>query len=214
MSDTTCKSAATWSHFFHKPRFFCSLIIVLSLLSGCKTEGYIEFSKHPSSLTIDHQDEFIKIENTLSAIQWKTLNTNNGKFIKLYVDKYRSAGKNGTPELFSINKLIKSKTRLALTVNIDSTSVQTSNHHIGKHPLFPVQPNASKPNDDEIIITSIDHAAYASDEWLAPKMIQLEELGKLKGEYTYRLKISPIRYHPASNKIEVVTKFSAKLIPR
>lgn len=209
MFKPTYNSAAERSHFFKSTQFLTGLFFFLLILPSCRTEGYVEFNNTPSLLNIEQSDDFVSIENSVSAFTWKVIETTEGKFTQLIIDQYNVRGKKGTPGIPSLNKLIKSKSQLSLTAIVDSAKLETSQYSIGKYPLLPIQPNGSKPEDAETIL--IDHNSYSTDKWLKKDLIQLEKLGKIKGEYTYRLIINPIRYNPVSNEIEVVTKLSAQL---
>lgn len=209
MFKITYNSAADRSHFFKSTQFLVRFVSLLLILSSCRTEGLVEFNNSPSSLNIQESDNFISLENTVSSFTWKVVETKEGKFTQLVLDQYNVKGKKGTPGIPSLNKLIKSKRQLSLTAFIDSNQLETSQYNIGKYPILPIQPNGSKPEDAETIV--IDHDSYSTDKWITNNLIQLEKLGKMKGEYTYRLRINPIRYNPVSNEIEVVTTLYAKL---
>ncbi|MFZ4741588.1 MAG: C25 family peptidase propeptide domain-containing protein, partial [Bacteroidales bacterium] len=152
------------------------------------------------------------LKNTLSELNFSTLNTDKGVFTQIELAGYTAGNEIGSPQLPVLRNLIEVPFGATISVKIKNAHVKTYNlntlGYIGK--LYPTQPPVSKndENKNELIYNTNE---YSKNQLLSLPLVNVEQLGIMRGVRIARLNISPIQYNPVTNTIKVYTNIETEI---
>jgi hypothetical protein len=137
--------------------------------------------------------------------------TDNGVFFRLYMgEDFGRTQKVGIPELPTYNKLIEIPYGAEIQIeykNVVTESISLDKY--GKNKVIPSQKSLSKSKDFEPFI--IDGKVYSSNSFVGYDLVRVEQLGFMSSMRLARLVISPIKYNPVENVIEIVRSFDVSI---
>lgn len=152
------------------------------------------------------------VKNTLSELNFATVITDKGNFTRIELPGYTAGNEIGKPQLPVLRNLIEVPVGATISVNIKNAQVKTYNlntlGYIGK--LYPTQPPVSKSDADkkDLIYNTNE---YSKNELLSLPLVDVEQLGIMRGVRIARLNISPIQYNPVTNTIKVYTNIETEI---
>jgi hypothetical protein len=96
------------------------------------------------------------------------------------------------------------------TVEVKSVADQVEEHSLAMvQKMCPVQP--SQPKSSEPIPWQIDSEVYTTDDYYSNPLVEVTEMGTMRGVQLVRLTISPFEYNPVRNTLKVHTLVKAQV---
>ncbi len=157
-----------------------------------------EISKRGSATLISYK---------IPELNWERVKTPSSDFIRLKVPGHFPSQETGMPELPLFTTIVSFQSEQDFSINIsdvDVTVIALAESGINDL-IYPAQPGRTKNQEPQsgLVINSLE---YRKNGWIAIDTVIVEFIGRLKGEYLYNIRISPVRYNPVAGKIEVITK--------
>jgi len=78
--------------------------------------------------------------------------------------------------------------------------------------LFPAQESETKENQQAKPVFKIDKSAYATRGIISSDTVKIEPLGTVRNNKLANLYVSPVRYNPLSNSLEIITSMRIEII--
>ncbi len=179
---------------------------VISCFGQIADSYYISFdsSKDSSSVTVSGYD--ISIDYSVGSMDINVISDNNSKYFKINLPDHIPSEIEGEPELPIWNRLIVIPEGYKYTIKVSNVvSKEISLRREGiKALLFPAQENASKNGKTRKQKIIIDKKLYRSDLLAGFDTIRLETIGKSRGKTLAILSVSPMRYNPVKEIIDVI----------
>ncbi len=185
--------------------FFLFLPLAASGQSGKIHKFQIKGDMVSTNFQVDSRS--ILINYSLSEINLSSISTDNGPFYKITAPGHLLTADPGKPELPMLSRLITipegSKVKIKIS-NVESTRITPSKKDI-KGMLFPSQYGETKQKDRTKPEFVLDKKIYSTRGLIKSDTVKIEYLGKIRGKPLSNLIISPVRYNPVSNYMEVIT---------
>ncbi|MCD4681193.1 MAG: T9SS type A sorting domain-containing protein [Bacteroidales bacterium] len=165
------------------------------------------------SVKID-SPSLIRIHNSLAELNLKEIKTKAGIFTSLVIEGYTNNHKAGYPELPVLCKIIEVPHGAEIKINIisyDTEIISLTSLGINAK-IIPSQPPVSKSLDPDEIEFVYNEAAYAVDKFISPVPASVEIIGKMRGRQLASLTISPFKYNPVTNVLEVLNNIELEII--
>ncbi|MEZ4389405.1 MAG: C25 family peptidase propeptide domain-containing protein [Candidatus Krumholzibacteriia bacterium] len=148
----------------------------------------------------------------VGELQALEISTKGGMFTQLFIPGFHTSMTEGAPELPQMNRLVAIP--FGATPRVTVTGVVTQRVRLADHgltsPLMPHQPSVSKSADVDALPFVYDRAAYATPRVEQP-LGQAEYLGRMRAMDIARVEVSPVRYLPLTNELEVVTSCEVQI---
>ena len=158
-------------------------------------------------------DEEFSFINCVSEIKTNIIKTESRDFLNLSIPSYVSNSPNGTPELPTLQKLVRVPMDSEIEIeilNIEDTLIDLSDFGFNID-IFPNQPSILKSSKNEDIIFYYNESYYNLDKFNDNNFVYVELLGKMRGQKLARLHVSPIVYNPVTNQLKVTTRAEVKV---
>lgn len=152
-------------------------------------------------------DQFITIDYVLPEINLRSFDSDNGAFFRIDAPGHSHSSDPGKPELPVFSRLIMvpegavCKTEIS---EVRSKRLKPSRDNI-KGILFPAQHGVTKQERAGKQEFTIDRELYKGRKFIQTDTVRITPLGKIRGRQLSTLTISPVRYNPGSNQLEVIT---------
>jgi len=194
-------SHSAFSHLFFR------LFLGFLLLSGTVFAGEIRINngKTEVRLTSNTYQE-IAFTSSVSAIQYREVQTKLGAFNELFVQGYGYSNGIGDPKLPVFHKLIEIPLHAGFSIQIKNEKYQEYDlRSIGiNYPVIPSQASVSKNITDPSLIPFVQNAAtYQLNSWLGGPLVSVTPQGILRSLNLAQLDISPVWYNPVTGKLRV-----------
>ncbi len=155
----------------------------------------------------------ISIDYSVSDLDIEGFSNDNGFFYRVIIPGHTQTSIPGRPELPVLTRLITVPEHYIYKVKI--TEVRSSKIDPGRKKikgiLFPAQEGDTKDPQKKRPFT-IDKNIYASRELIKSDTVRIESVGTVRQKQLACLVISPARYNPSSNQIEVITSMKIEII--
>jgi hypothetical protein len=156
----------------------------------------------------------IIINYSASEISIESVQNESGTFYRIYMPDHLPTSKPGRPELPVYSKLISIPDGSDYKVKISevrTTRIKPSLKKIEGR-LFPAQESETKKPQDKKPGFILDKTTYDSKDLIAADTVSIEPVGIVRNKSLANLIISPVRYNPHSNVIEVITSMKIEII--
>ena len=194
-------------------------ILVFLLLSASaqgqavKSYKYLSNSSFKTSYAPSENQSLI-INYSLPELNIENIINSNGTFYRVSIPGHVSSTVTGKPEVPVYSRLISIPEGSVYKVKI--TDVKTSRiNPSGKKIegiLYPAQESETKEATQKTPRFSIDRAEYARRGIIGSDTVRIEPLGKVRNTHLANLIVSPVRYNPRSNTLEVITSMKIEVI--
>jgi hypothetical protein len=154
------------------------------------------------------------INYSVSELNIESIVNDNGSFYRLSVADHTPSTAPGKPELPVYSRLISIPRGADYKIKISgikSTRIKPSAKKIGGI-LLPAQEGETKGVQQKKPEFKIDKNIYATRGIISADTVTIEPLGILRDKQLYNLMISPVRYNPHSNVVEVITSMKIEII--
>ncbi len=152
-------------------------------------------------------DQFITIDYVLPEINLRSLDSENGTFFRIEAPGHSHSSDPGRPELPVLSRLIivpegaVCKTEIS---EVRTKRLKPTRDNI-KGILFPAQHGAAKQAREGKPGFVMDRDLYKGRKFIQSDTVKITPLGKIRGRQLSTLAISPVRYNPGSNQLDVIT---------
>ncbi|HBE41788.1 MAG TPA: hypothetical protein DDW27_11405 [Bacteroidales bacterium] len=203
-------------HSGYIKKSLCLLIFLLitSLVKGQSVNTRrISFESEKQKNGIVASGRSIVIYYSLPEINLINIKNDNGSFYRISAPGHTITSEPGRPELPVFSKLISIPGECKYRVRI--TDVRTEKINPGRKNiegiLFPAQEGETKAPQTKKPEFAIDRNVYSSRNLLPSDTVSIEAIGTLRGKNIGNLRISPVRYNPRSNFLEVITSMKIEI---
>lgn len=194
---------------------FLLLISLVGILSAQLFAGNINVKSGSTELKLTKSTyQEIELSNFLTDIDFVRVKTQAGYFTMLTANEYGYSMLTGEPRLPVLKKLIEVPFDASYQVEIVSQAyvdIDLNTFGIADF-IIPTQPPLSKnidnPEDVEFIF---DESVYAQNSFLGQEMIQVVDLGMVRGIKMARVEIAPVNYNPVTNQLRVYTDLKIRV---
>ena len=189
---------------------FSAVILSVSLFAGNVIT--LDGGKTESSLT---ENSFEKMTNVFSfaTIESYDIQTEGGVFTAIQIPGTQFNGEIGNPRLPSTNSLFFIPEGAEVVVNVKNYT--TTTYSLGDYginnKLMPRQAPVSKSAKPGEVEFSYNSAAYDSKGFSNLEIAAVEVMGEMRGMTIGKLTVSPVRYNPSTNQIEVLNNIEVEV---
>ncbi len=158
-------------------------------------------------------DQSIIINYLLPELNIETITNDRGSFYRVSIPGHSSTADPGKPELPVLNRLITIPEGYTYKIKISdvrSSKITPSKKDL-KGILFPSQEGVTKQEQKQKPEFVIDRKLYATRGVIISDTVRIEPLGKVRTRQLSNLVISPVRYNPRSNNLEVITSMKIEI---
>ena len=155
----------------------------------------------------------IIINYSISELNIESLTNNAGSFYRISIPGHIPSSVPGKPELPVFSRLISIPEGSGFKIKISdvrSTKINPSGKKI-EGLLYPAQESETKEVQQTKPEFKIDKAAYATRGFIYADTVRIESLGVVRNNKLANLYISPVRYNPHSNSMEVITSMKIEI---
>ncbi len=195
-------------NFNRKATLFSLLVIGICILGTFQANAQsIQLNNQETQLSISENTySLLSLENTVSKIRAFKVKSVEGDFSQIKIKGYGYSMDIGKPKLPVIKKLIEVPLGASFEILVTNQSYQE--YYLAdfgiNDPIIPAQPSVSKNIDDPAQIPfEIDQITYATDVLMGNKLVDVVEIGMMRGVMIARVEIAPVLYNPAKNLIRV-----------
>lgn len=156
----------------------------------------------------------LKIKFTLDKIQTSGINTPEGEFTKLSIKGFSSQSAAGSPELPSLSKLIEIPDNAIPEIRIitmSSKKISLSDEGINSK-IYPKQAPRQKNTQADKPKFAYKKELYARDTLFREELIQLQEIGIMRGRKLALISVSPVQYNPFKNELTVYSELEVEIV--
>ena len=192
---------------------FLRFVVLSLLLVNCQlnAQNIIGNRTNNPKPLIKESMENLSFSQEFNSLSLDRVNTEKGLFCRLVMgDDFGKTQKLGLPELPIYYQLIEIP--YSAEVEIECTNVVKETYSLNKYgdlKLIPVQKSLSKSETEQPFV--INEKAYNTNKYIGNNLVSVEKLGYMGAVRLARLAISPIKYNPVTNTIEVVRSFDVNI---
>jgi hypothetical protein len=158
-------------------------------------------------------DQSIIINYSISELNFEGVTNTSGSFYRISIPGHISSAVPGKPELPVFCRLISIPEGSVFKINISdvrSVKINPSDKKIAGL-LFPAQESETKEIQQTKPGFKFDKTAYATRGFIPADTVRIESLGIVRNNKLANLYISPVRYNPHSNTVEVITSMKIEI---
>jgi hypothetical protein len=138
----------------------------------------------------------------------------NGNWFRIGIPGHIPSSTVGKPEMPVLSRLIIIPTGYSWKIKISDIKterIKPSSRRIRGN-LFPVQEGETKVQQQGKPAFAIDRDLYSSRRYIESDTVKIEPVGTARGKKLATLSVSPVRYNPRSNVIDVITSMKIEVI--
>ena len=180
--------------------------------TGKNYKFHLDGNLPKSEIKIENQS--VIINYSISEVNVDNLINSSGTFYRVSIPGHIPSTIPGKPELPVFSRLIAIPDGSGFKIKISdikSTKITPSSKKI-EGLLYPAQESETKQVQQVKSQFSIDKKIYALRGIIASDTVRIEPLGILRSNKLANLYISPVRYNPRSNSIEVITSMTIEIV--
>jgi len=172
------------------------------------SQGTIKLSSGETSVQLTRQTEDgLGIQYKISELGFKAMDTKGGAFTEIFIKHYATTNKTGYPQLPLMRQIIQVPVGATVIPHVtykDERVIALSDHGI-RTPLLPRQESIAK-NVEPATVPFLKNAGfYAGSDWTDEPMVQIEDLGYMRGVRMVAVDFVPVRYNPATQELRVIS---------
>jgi hypothetical protein len=192
------------------------LLVLILFLSSAVFAGNIIVNENGSNSFALKENTYsvIRLTNSIAEMDFMSVKTKAGNFTLFNIPEYGYTVVDGEPKLPVIKKLIEVPLDASFEISILTQEYEVmSLSELGiTEWVMPAQPPLSKsidnPDDVEFVF---NQSSYQIDDFLGQELVQVVDMGMMRGVRIARLEIAPVQYNPVTNQIKVFTNVEIKV---
>jgi hypothetical protein len=192
-----------------------AVFLVFAASASGQTERSYKFHKTGDLQTtvVISDDHSIIINYSVPELKVKSLTNNAGAFFRISIPGHVTSSDPGKPELPVFSRLITIPDGSDFSIKI--SEVRTSKvSPVGKKTngiLYPAQESETKDIQQTRQDFKINKNIYATRGFISGDTVRIEKLGQSRASKLANLYISPVRYNPQTNILEVITSMKIEV---
>ena len=153
-------------------------------------------------------DGSLRIITQTGSIEFISVQTPGGEYVKMVLPGYSWTRTIGSPELPYLGKMIEipEGTQAKVQINHFKKIVIDLNKEGLPAKIIPAQASLSKSDDPSQVPFILDQKVYSTNDFYKEDYASVSSLGRMRGVNLGRLNMSPFAYNPVSNVLEVYTQ--------
>jgi Peptidase family C25/Propeptide_C25/Peptidase family C25, C terminal ig-like domain len=155
----------------------------------------------------------IIINYSISEINIESITNDAGSFYRISIPGHIPSSDPGKPELPVFCRLISipgvSGYRVKIS-DVRTTRITPASKKIAGL-LFPAQESETKGNQQAKPVFKIDKSVYATRGIISLDTVKIEPLSTVRNNKIANLYVSPVRYNPLSNSLEIITSMRIEI---
>jgi hypothetical protein len=158
-------------------------------------------------------DRALVIDYALPELNIEDLTNASGTFYRLSVPGHFSSSVPGKPELPVFSRIIavpENAVPVIRIIGVKSVKLIPSKQNL-RGVLYPSQESETKQEEKKKTEFAIDRKLYRTKGLIRSDTVTITKLGKIRGKQLASLSISPVRYDPGSNTLEVITSMKVEV---
>lgn len=187
------------------------LLRAYSYSQVCRAHRYSFQESAPQEFRTDQNSIFIQY--SLSELEIENITSNAGEFYRVRIPGHSSPSEKGKPELPVLSRLLAIPEESTYSVRISdvkSQKIYPAKKGIRGY-LYPVQEGETKQEQKQRSEFTIDREIYSSPSIISSDTVSISKIGKIRNTSLANMVISPVRYNPKSNYIEVITSMKIEI---
>jgi hypothetical protein len=179
--------------------------------TGRNYKFHLDGNVQKSEVKSDNQT--IIINYSISEINIESITNNAGTFYRASIPGHIPSSNPGKPEVPVFSRLISVPDGSGFKVKISevrSTRIVPSRRKI-KGLLIPAQESETKSFQQNRTRFAIDKSIYATSGIISADTVRIVSLGTMRENKLANLYITPVRYNPRANSIEVITSMKIEI---
>ena len=159
-------------------------------------------------------DHSVVIYYSIPEMNIESLTNEAGSFYRISIPQHIRSAVPGKPELPVFSRLISIPEGSGFKIKISevkSVRIKPSEKKI-QGVLFPAQESESKAVQQVKPAFRMDKSAYATRGFIKGDTVRIEPLGTVRNHKLVNLYISPVKYNPHSNTLEVITSMKIEIV--
>ncbi|MDX9811802.1 MAG: C25 family cysteine peptidase, partial [Bacteroidales bacterium] len=156
---------------------------------------------------IEKDRQSIKIHHRMDGMTLTGIHIDEGDFYRIGAEGYSRTAEPGKPELPVISRLITIQGDASPEIrisNVRSEFISPASENF-RGLLYPAQESETKNLNTVQRKFALDQRIYSSRGFIPSDTVRIEEAGIIRGKKIANLIISPVRYDPSSNRLEIIT---------
>jgi hypothetical protein len=195
-------------------RFKVIPIFTLLLTMVLSASGTMNLAPASGSLILNsNNDSGLTLTSELAEIEHLSINTPEGLFTLLQVADYSYSHRIGKPQLPVKRTIIAVPLGAEVSASVTESWIEQFNLTDWgiTDPVIPAQPSLSKSQLPEDVPFAYDADAYGSSARSPQPLVQLEELGILRGQRLFVIELAPVQYTPATGQLSVYSHLEVEV---
>jgi hypothetical protein len=179
--------------------------------TGRNYKFHLDGNMQKTDVRIENQT--LIINYSISEINIESTTNSNGSFYRASIPGHIKSSVPGKPEVPVFSRLITIPDGSGFKIKISdirSTRIAPSGKKI-KGLLIPAQESETKGFQQNRTRFAFDKATYATRGFISTDTVRIEPLGILRNNKLANLYISPVRYNPHANSMEVITSMKVEI---
>jgi hypothetical protein len=148
----------------------------------------------------------LSVRFAIDTLDFFEVQSKEGVWTEISTRNFSSTNKIGEPKLPLLRKIISVPLEAEVQFRLSDTQRSTvSLSKQGVHyPLMPAQESVSKSDKPEELPFVVNRDFYNGNRATSEAVIQIQELGMLRGERLFAVDFVPVNYNPATRNLDVV----------
>jgi hypothetical protein len=195
------------------------ILLVVSLLLPLTAAGqagkmykyHFDGDLHKAGVVSGGQN--LLINYSISELDIESLKNNSGDFYKITIPGHNPSSVPGKPMLPVLSRLIEVPENSNIVIRISDVKTQRilPSKADFKGVLYPKQVDDTKDVQKQKTGFIIDKTLYSNRGFLKSDTVRVEYLGRIRNKQLATLYISPVRYDPYKNELEVITSMKVEV---
>ncbi len=175
-------------------------------------EHRFRFDESQQDIGFKTADNSLTIEYKIQDLKLLDFSDENGNFYRINIPGHIPTAAPGKPELPVLSRLVAVPDDFSFRIKISGVKSSLINPAKNKINgiLFPAQESETKRPQEKKQFT-LDKEAYSAREFIRSDTVTIEAVSRLRDINLASLTISPVRYNPSSNLIEVITSMKIEI---
>lgn len=189
-----------------KKHFITLVFGVLTIMLAANTGSIKLQSASEQAQILRSTSNGLELRFALDTLDYFEVQSKEGVWTAISAQNYSSTNKVGEPKLPLLRKIISVPLGAEVKYQLKDTvknSVSLSEHGI-HYPIIPFQESVSKSANPLELPFVVNRDFYNGNRATSEAVIQIHELGMLRGERLFALDFVPVNYNPGSKELEIV----------
>jgi len=189
-------------------------LVIASSASGQTGKDYkfhVDGNVEKTDVRIEGQT--LTIDYSISDIYINNISNSNGSFYRIAIPGHIPSTETGKPEVPILSRLLSlpegSSYKIKIT-GVSSIRINPSARKI-EGALYPAQDGETKRPQQEKTKFRIDRSVYGIRGLIPSDTVRIEMTGTSRNNRLANLYVSPVRYNPRSNTLEVITSMKISI---